>query len=153
MKTIKLKISIPNEWKALIESDQRIYSSCVRYSFNRLKDGIHIKNVYNDCIQKFKLGCHFIASANREAKGIINRFKEIPKYHFGGKALSRLYKGLITKVEYKKSRNLGLFSEGEAVQRGNRYFKIDPQNKTIIYKRSRKEHITLAINQYISPYK
>ena len=84
----------------MIESDQRIYSSCVRYSFNRLKDGIPIKNVYNDCIHKFKLGSHFINCANREAKGIINRFKEIPKYHFGGSALSRLYKDLITKEEY-----------------------------------------------------
>lgn len=150
MKTIKLKISIPDEWKALIESDQRIYSSIVRYSFNRLKDGIPIKDVYNDCIQKFKLGSHFINCANREAKGIINRFKEVPKYHFGGSALSKLYKGLITKAEYKKSRNLGLFSEGETgCAKGNRYFKIDLQNKTIIYKRSRKEHIRLAINQWL----
>ena len=151
MKTIKLNIQIPDEWKALIESDQRIYSSIVRYSFNRLKDGITIKNVYNDCIHKFKLGSHFINCANREAKGIINRFKEVPKYHFGGSALSRLYKGLITKAEYKKARNLGVFSEGEVNYKGNRYFKIDLQNKTIIYKRSRKEHIPLVINQYISP--
>ena len=149
MKTIKLKISIPDEWKALIESDQRIYSSFVRYSFNRLKDNIPIKNVYNDCIHKFKLGSHFINCANREAKGIINRFKEVPKYHFGGKALYRLYKGLITKEEYKKARNLGLFSEGEVNIKGNRYFKIDLQNKIIIYKRSRKEHIQLKINQWI----
>jgi IS605 OrfB family transposase len=149
MKTIKLKISIPDEWKALIESDQRIYSSIVRYSFNRLKEGIPIKNVYNDCIHKFKLGSHFINCANREAKGIINRFKEIPKYHFGGSALSRLYKGLITKAEYKKSRNLGVFSEGEVNYKGNRYFKIDLQNKTIIYKRSKKEHIPLVINQWL----
>ena len=150
MKTIKLKISIPDEWKSLIEQDQRVYSSCVRYSFNRLKEGIPIKNVYNDCIQKFKLGSHFINCANREAKGIINRFKEVPKYHFGGNALSRLYKGLITKEEYKKARNLGLFSEGETgCAKGNRYFKIDLQNKTIIYKRSKKEHIQLKINQWL----
>lgn len=150
MKTIKLKIQIPDEWKALIESDQRIYSSIVRYSFNRLKDGMAIKDVYNDCIHKFKLGSHFINCANREAKGIIARFKEFPKYHFGGNALSKLYKGLITKEEYKKARNLGLFSEGETgCAKGNRYFKIDLQNKTIIYKRSRKEHIQLKINQWL----
>jgi IS605 OrfB family transposase len=149
MKTIKLKIAIPDEWKSLIESDQRVYSSIVRYSFNRLKDNIPIKDVYNDCIHKFKLGSHFINCANREAKGIVNRFKEIPKYHFGGNALSRLYKGLINKEEYKKARNLGLFSEGEVNYKGNRYFKIDLQNKSIVYKHSRKEHIQLKINQWI----
>lgn len=149
MKTIKLKISIPDEYKALIEQDQRVYSSIVRYSFNRLKDRISIKDVYNDCIHKFKLGSHFINCANREAKGIVARFKEIPKYHFGGSALSRLYKGLINKEEYKKVRNLGLFSEGETISKGNRYFKIDLQNKTIIYKRSKKEHIPLVINQWL----
>lgn len=149
MKTIKLKISIPDEWKSLIEQDQRIYSSIVRYSFNRLKEGTSIKNVYNDCIHKFKLGSHFINCANREAKGIIARFKEVPKYHFGGSALSKLNKGLITKEEYKRARNLGLFSEGEGCAKGNRYFKIDIQNKTIIYKRSRKEHISIIINQQI----
>ena len=149
MKTIKLKIAIPDEWKALIEQDQRVYSSIVRYSFNRLKEGITIKAVYNDCIHKFKLGSHFINCANREAKGIINRFKEIPKYHFGGSALSKLYKGLISKSEYKKARNLGMFSEGEAISKGNHYFKIDLQNKTIIYTRSRKEHIQLKINQWL----
>lgn len=153
MKTIKLKIQIPDERKALIESDQRIYSSCVRYSFNRLKErNVSMTELYRDTFSKFKLGSHFITSANREAKGIINRFKEVPKYHFGGSALSKLYKGLITKEEFKKARNLGLFSEGEINQyKGNRYFKIDLQNKLIIYKRSRKEHIPLVINQYISP--
>ena len=149
MKTIKLKIAIPDEWKALIEQDQRVYSSIVRYAFNRLKEKTPIKAVYNDCIHKFKLCSHFINCANREAKGIINRFKEVPKYHFGGSALSKLYKGLITKAEYKKARNLGLFSEGETISKGNRYFKIDLQNKSIIYKRSRKEHIQLKINQWL----
>lgn len=154
MKTIKLKISIPDEYKSLIEADQRIYSSCVRYSFNRLKNQMAIKDVYNDCIHKFELGSHFINCANREAKGIIARFKgfkEIPKFHFGGNALSRLYKGLITKEDYKERRNLGLFSEGELSRKGNRHFKIDLQNKAIIYKRSRKEHIHLKIDQFVSP--
>ena len=110
-----------------------------------------MSELYRDVFSKFKIGSHFITSANREAKGIIARFKEVTKFHFGGLAQSKLYKGLITKKDYKKARNLGLFSEGENGYKGNRYFKIDIQNKSIVYKRSRKEHIPLAINQYISP--
>lgn len=152
MKTIKLNVKIPDEWKSLVEQDQRIYSSCVRYSFNRLKEkDASMTELYRDTFSKFKIGSHFITSANREAKGIIARFKEVPKYHFGGSAQSKLYKGVITKDEYKKARNLGLFSEGENGHKGNRYFKIDVQNKSIVYKHSRKEHIPLAINQYLSP--
>lgn len=151
MKTLKIRIKVDEADQAVLDSDQRVYSSLVRYSFNRLKDnpGIKINDVYKSCTQKFKFGSGFIGSATREAKGIVNRFKdEIPKFHFGD--FKRFQKGLITKEEFKASRNRGLSSEGEACKKGNRYFKLDLSNFQCIYKRSKKQHINLKFNQFIS---
>ena len=151
MKTLKFRIKVDEVNQAILDSDQRVYSSLVRYSFNRLKDnpGIKLKDVYKDCTQKFNLGSHFINCANREAKGLIDRFgEEIPKFHFGD--FKRFQKRLITKEEFKASRNRGLGSEGEAIGKGNRYFKLDLSNFQCIYKRSRKQHIPIKFNQFIS---
>ena len=57
----------------------------------------------------------------------------------------RFQKGLISKEEYRESRDTGILSEGETNQKGNRLFQIDADNGKIIYKRSRKEHYGLAI--------
>ena len=111
-------------------------------------------DLYRDSFEKFDLGSHFVTSANREAKAIVNRFnnkEKIPTYHFGGSAQKERYKGKITKEEYKKRRNMGLFSEGEFGHKGNRYFELDISNNQIIYKRSRKQHIPLKINQWVPP--
>lgn len=150
MKTLKIKIKVDEADQAILDSDQRVYSSLVRYSFNRLKDGMgSMTKLYRDSTSKFNLGSFFIVTANREAKGIINRFKdEIPKFHFGDS--KRFQKGLITKEEFKASRNRGLASEGEIQYKGNRYFKLDLSNFQCIYKRSRKQHINLKFNQFIS---
>ena len=39
----------------------------------------------------------------------------------------------------------GFTSEGECPQKGNRHFKFDILNNTIIYKRNKKEHISLEL--------
>ena len=150
MKTLKIKIKVNEADQAILDSDQRVYSSLVRYSFNRLKDGMSsMTKVYQDSASKFNLGSFFIVTANREAKSIISQFKyEIPKFHFGD--FKRVQKGLITKEEFKASRNRGLASEGEIQYKGNRYFKLDLSNFQCIYKRSRKQHINLKFNQFIS---
>lgn len=57
----------------------------------------------------------------------------------------RRCKSLITKEEYKASRNRGFTAEGEKTQKGNRYFKFDVENNKVIYKRNKKEHITLNL--------
>lgn len=111
MKTLKLNILISEEWKSLIEQDQRNYSACVRYSFNRFISNDQSKiNLYKDTFEKFDIGSHFVTSANREAKSIVSRFddkEKIPTYHFGGSAQKELYEGKITKKriqEEKESR-------------------------------------------------
>lgn len=138
MKTIKLPVS----FNASIEEDIRVYSSIVRYSFNRFQEGHKIKEVYHDCCQKFNLGSHLINSANREAQSLFKR-EGNKKIIFGD--FKRRIKGLITNEEFKISKSRGFTSEGECPQKGNRHFKFDIENNTIIYKRNKKEHISLSL--------
>lgn len=138
MKTIKLPITFNDS----IEEDIRVYSSVVRYSFNRFQEGLKIKEIYHDCNQKFNLGSHLLNCASREAYNIFKREGQ-NKVVFGD--FKRRSKGIISNDEFKSSKLRGLTSEGECLQKGNRLFKLDILNNTIIYKRSRKEHLSLAL--------
>lgn len=149
MKTISFKIEYANQES--IDYDSRIYSSIVRYAFNRLQENNSTTLTYQDVCSKFDLNSHLCNCAVREAYGIIKRFKkdELPKkFHFGD--IKRRNKGLISHEEFKQSRNLGLFSEGEVTFKGNRLFKINLQDNSVIYKRSRNEHIELKIREKFS---
>ena len=138
MKTIKLPVTFNEK----IEEDIRVYSSIVRYSFNRFQEGMKIKEIYHDCCLKFNLGSHLINSANREAQSLYKR-EGNKKVIFGD--FKRRMKGLISNIEFKNTKSRGFTSEGQANQKGNRHFKFDIFNNTIIYKRNRKEHINLSL--------
>lgn len=138
MKTIKLPIIFNDS----IEEDIRVYSSIVRYSFNRFQEGMKIKEVYHDCCLKFNLGSHLINCANREAQSLFKR-EGNKKVTFGD--FKRRMKGLISSKEFKTSKSRGLTSEGECPQKGNRHFEIDIERNVIIYKRNRKEHFSLSL--------
>lgn len=138
MKTIKLPVTFNEK----IEEDIRVYSSVVRYSFNRFQDGLKIKEIYHLCSEKFNLGSHLLNCANREAQSLYKRERN-KKVIFGD--FKRRIKGLISNEEFKISKLRGFTSEGECSQKGNRYFKFDIFNNTIIYKRNKKEHISLEL--------
>ena len=57
---------------------------------------------------------------------------------------------MISKEEFKDSRNIGILSEGEMNQKGNRLFKIEVENSKFIYKRACKEHYDLEIIEKLS---
>ena len=138
MKTIKLPVS----FNASIEEDIRVYSSVVRYSFNRFQEGLKIKEIYHLCSEKFNLGSHLLNCANREAQSLFKR-EGNKKVIFGD--FKRRIKGLISNIEFKNTKSRGFTSEGECPQKGNRHFKFDIGNNTIIYKRNKKEHISLSL--------
>lgn len=88
----------------------------------------------------------FYNSAVFDVKSFKNKKKKDEKVIFGGKKnfFDRL-KGKISREEYQLKRLLPLYSVGEASKNGNRKFQIEDEN-TIIFKVSRKEHITLKLN-------
>ena len=119
-----------------------------RYSFNRFKEGLSGKEVYAKVSELFpNMNCHLRNSAQRNAVGLFKLNKD-KKVYFG--KFLRFKKGLISKEEYKDSRNIGILSEGEMNQKGNRLFQIDVENDKFIYKRKCKEHYDLEIVEKLS---
>ena len=147
MKAISFKIETNDQLQKVISEDSRIYSSMVRYSFNRYKDGLSYNQVYKDLSTKFQINSHLRNFAARHANGIFKLNKD-KKVYFG--KFLRFKKGLITKEEFKSSKDLGIFSEGEAPYKGNYFFQIDVKNLKFIYKRACKEHYDLKIAEKLS---
>lgn len=147
MKTISFRIKTNDELQKVISEDSRVYSSMVRYSFNRLKDNASIKDIYNDLGSKFDISSHLRNCASRQASGIFKLNKD-KKVYFG--KYLRFKKGLISKEEFKQTRDIGIFSEGETPYKGNRLFKIEVENNKFVYKRKCKEHYDLEITEKLS---
>ena len=145
---ITLKLKFKTNELDILKNDERIYSSIVRYSYNRFKEkSLSQTEIYQDLVSKFKdFPSHLITSAMREGKSIYSLNKD-KKVCFG--KLKQYNKKLISKEEYQSSRNRGFTSEGSStkIHHGNQYFKIDLNENKIIYKRSRNVHIDL--NLYI----
>lgn len=148
MKTISFKIKVDEELQKVISEDSRVYSDMYRYSFNRFKEGLSGKEVYAKVAELFPdMNCHLRNSAQRNAVGLFKLNKD-KKVYFG--KFLRFKKGLISKEEFKDSRNIGILSEGEMNQKGNRLFKIEVENNKFIYKRACKEHYDLEIVEKLS---
>ena len=148
MKTISFKIKVDEELQKVISEDSRVYSDMYRYSFSRFKQGLSGKEVYAKVAELFpNMNCHLRNSAQRNAVGLFKLNKD-KKVYFG--KFLRFKKGLISKEEFKDSRNIGILSEGEMNQKGNRLFKIEVENSKFIYKRACKEHYDLEIVEKLS---
>ena len=156
MITLKIPYKSDDEFKPFLNNLRREYSYLVRYSYNRLKEGISEKDIRSlhkslnnvDNIDAWTRQCSI-----NEAKQILNKHKET-KVVFGGKSnLVKYLKGLISKEKYKDSRLLPLNIFGENANLGNRKFKLDLTNNKIIYKHSRKEHFELEIPNLRGSYK
>lgn len=154
MKTIIFRIDYKNvDNQKIINIDDNIYSSIVRFSYNRCCEKISLSQIYKKSCEVFKnFPSHLITSANREAMSIFQRMKNNDnpeKLKFG--LVNKRKKLLISKVEFKQSRLRGIFSEGEiGLYKGNRYFEINLENNQFIYKRSRNQHINLTIKENLS---
>lgn len=150
--------------KETIKNDERIFSSMVRIAFNRLNDGNTEKYTYGYIRSLFEnVPSYFAQCAEHQAKYLYDGFislkeklksenKRIPsKYHFGSyKNMKERSLGKITNEEYKNKRNMGFWSNGQSNQKGNRLFEIDSENKMILYKRNRHEHIWLKIKENLT---
>ena len=148
MKTISFRIKVDKALQKVISEDSRVYSDMYRYSFNRFKEGLSGKEVYAKVAELFPdMNCHLRNSAQRNAVGLFKLNKD-KKVYFG--KFLRFKKGLISKEEFKDSRNIGILSEGEMNQKGNRLFKIEVENGKFIYKRACKEHYDLEIVEKLS---
>ena len=135
------------ELEKIISQDSRICSSMYRFAFNRFNEGLKNLAVYSKLTETYDMNSHLVNSVIRNAATLaaLNKGKKV---HFG--KFKKFQRGLISKDELLESRNIGILSEGEANQKGNRLFSIDVENCKFIYKRSRKEHFDLEIVEKLS---
>jgi len=161
--TIKLPYKSSNEFQEKLNLLRKEYSSVVRYSFNRLKEGYTEKD-----IRSFLNGLNGLNGLNNinnldvwtkqcgilEAKAILTRNPD-NKVIFGGKSnFIKLLKNKISKEEYQENRLLPLTIYGQKVEHGNRKFKLDIiENNKIIYKHKCKEHYILDLPNLRNNYK
>ncbi len=148
MKTIKLPIQ--NE---IDTSDiRRVFSSCVRFSYNRHVGGMEQKGIRHLIKERdlFSiLPAHIIQCAILEGKYIHTKNKnknKNKKVLFGGKRNLNLYlRSKITKKEFKENRLHPLTLQGEAHLEGNRNFKFDIMNGKIVFKFKRGQHFDIVL--------
>jgi IS605 OrfB family transposase len=156
MITIKIPYKSSHEFQTFLKELRREYSCLVRYSYNRLKEGISEKDIrvlHKSLNNINNLDAWTRQCSINEAKQILNKHGE-SKVIFGGKSnMIKYLKGLINKDLYKENRLLPLNIFGEKANGGNRKFKLDLFNNKVIYKHSRKEHFELWIPQLRGSYK
>jgi IS605 OrfB family transposase len=147
--TIKLPYKSTLEFQDKLFSLRKQYSSVVRYSYNRLKDGLSEKEIRDSFCKLNNINeldvwtkqCGII-----ESKSILNKNGD-DKVIFGGKHnfLNRI-KNKISGDFLKDKRLLPLTIFGEKAQKGNRKFKLNIlNNNQIIYKLNKKEHFILEL--------
>ena len=152
MKTISFRFKYEDKkLQEVLLEDSRICSSMKRFVFNRLLEKKTKVEINAELKEKFKCNSYLRNSEIIDGSVTFDGFKKrnCDKLYFG--QFKKFQKGLITKEEYKDSRNTGIYSVGEANQKGNRLFKVDVQNTKIVYKRACKEHYDLIIDEQMSP--
>jgi len=154
--TLKIPYKSNEEFQEYLIKLRKQYSSVVRFSYNRLKEGKSEKDIRSlhhtlnnvDEIDAWTKQC-----AVNEAKQILEKHKE-NKVIFGGKYnMIKYFKGLISKEEYKECRILPLNIYGEKANKGNRKFKLDLKNNKVTYKHNKNNHFELEIPNLRSFYK
>ena len=151
MKTISFRFKYEDKkLQEVLLEDSRICSSMKRFVFNRLLEKKSKVEINSELKEKFK--CNSFLRNSEIIDGSIAfdyaKKRNCEKLHFG--KFKKFQKGLITKEEYKDSRNTGIYSVGEANQKGNRLFKVDVQNGKVVYKRACKEHYDLIIDEKLN---
>ena len=149
MQTLKIKYKTTNENLSLIKEYQRQYSSCLHYVYNRLKENISQKEIYNFVKQLNNIpliDSWIINTIIYEAKVLIAKDDKII---FGGKKnfFDRL-KGKISKEEYLSKRLSPYYSigtTGNPTVKANHKFNLTDDLNVVIFKPNRKTKIELIL--------
>ena len=146
MKTISLPYTCSEDDRIFIKDEIRKSSNMVRYAFNRYKDFKSEKDIrlLSKSLSNIPSDSWFTQCAIKKANYLLLANKE--KVIFGGRYnfFQRL-KNKLNKDEFKSSRLLGIYSQGEKNYYGNRKFRLDISNNQVIFKFSKAEHINLQL--------
>lgn len=153
--TLKIKYTANVDDFKVILNYVKQYNSVLRFTYNRLMEGV--KTTKELTIEQHKMSnvftqSHLFNSAQYNAKAIYQLNKE-RKVIFGGKKLFlERANNKISREEFQLKRLLPLYSVGEAIQKGNRLFRIIDENN-ILFKPCRDAKINLSLNSIGNNYK
>ena len=156
MITIKLPFESNQKDLELIHQLRQQQSSVIRYSFNRFKEKLNEKEIRlkTKLLNNIDLlDSWFVQCGIKEADFVFKRNPE-NKVIFGGKYnWKQFVSKRITKSEFKENRILPLSVQGEALQFGNRKFKLDViENNQIIFKYKKGIKISLKLPKIRNSY-
>jgi len=145
VKTIKLPYKSSEDLIPILKQ----YSSVVRYSYNRFLDNKtekEIRHLTKSLSNINLLNSWLVQCAIKDGKAIHARSGN-KKVIFGEKKNFILRcRGKISKEEYELKRLIPINIQGEALNQGNRSFKLDMiENNQIIFKLNRNKHIELKL--------
>lgn len=126
------------------------FTSCLHFSFNRITDNNKISEPELRSFQSKLNNIDLIGSwlfqcAVKEAKQMFASF-DGRKIVFGSKKnYIKRTKNEITNEEWKKIRTRAIYSIGEANQKGNRLFKLQPDLETVIFQPRQGTKIKLKL--------
>lgn len=153
--TLKIKYTVATDDFNVILKYIKEYNSVLRFTYNRLTEGV--KSTKDLTAEQHKMlnvftQSHLFNSAQYNAKDIYQLNKD-KKVIFGGKKLflDRV-NNKISKEEFQLKKLMPLYSVGEAIQKGNRLFKIIDENN-ILFKPCRDVKINLKLNSIGNNYK
>ena len=153
--TLKIKYTVATDDFNVILKYIKDYNSVLRFTYNRLTEGV--KSTKDLTAEQHKMlnvftQSHLFNSAQYNAKDIYQLNKD-KKVIFGGKKLflDRV-NNKISKEEFQLKKLMPLYSVGEAIQKGNRLFKIIDENN-ILFKPCRDVKINLKLNSIGNNYK
>jgi len=155
--TIKLPYNSSIEFQSFLKDLRKQQSCVIRYSFNRFKDGYsdtEIRHMIKDGLNNVDMvDAWLIDSSIMESKTIYSSKKD-STIVFGGKHNWKKYNGgKISKEEYKDNRLCSFVCFGSRLNGGNRKFKLDVLNNTIIFKYKCKNHFELSLPKLRDNYK
>ena len=138
MITIQAKLTFSNkEDEHAVANLMRRWSSCVRFSYNRLLEGSNRNTLKRELQKIFNLNSRYVDDAILKAKSILESYRarnESPsKVIFGGRGLfeklkkrhanGKAYKKL--KQEWRERRKGHLYSRGDRSKKGNLNTRIE----------------------------
>ncbi|ACN98378.1 transposase, OrfB family [Sulfurihydrogenibium azorense Az-Fu1] len=145
MITLHCKLTFENEKdKQTLINLMRKFSSCFKYSYNRLLEGHSRKDLKKDLQKMFNINSRYVDDAIFKAKWLINncieREQNPKKVIFGGKRLFQLLKNKHINGKYREKlkqkwqdrRKHCLYSRGDKSKKGNLNTRIEFEKDKII---------------------
>lgn len=146
MQTLKLRYETDGEGRETILAHVRQYSSCLRFSYNRVLEGLGEREVRERVSGMDNVGLVDSWTAHSAFKEAVQLSKVNRHVVFGGKGnFIRRCKGLATREEFEANRLSPFYCIGDAEHHGNRKFRISEDLHAVVFQPSKWVRVELRL--------